>query len=304
MLNVLALTLYIYTLKFGLPIPTDIYFGVDIDGTFYVEDPEKFKNNIEAFKNLKSKNIVPFFCTGRVRLSAMKVVGDDFQGETGYNGYPGVYANGALVYDSDGNIISHSHFSEEFLRKFVKYIIDNNLDDITIFKGADKFFIIKDLSPVYIDRKNETTVTNIEKITPDELYNKKIIIINTNNIPNPTELTTLFVAKVSTNGKTFHFFPEEVSKEHGTKKLLEHLNLDFNNCSFVGNGNNDKEIMKSCKFSYAVEDAVDEAKQAAKKVLTKKHDDGGFIEAVESLSNDMGKPKQGMPVAELGESYT
>ncbi|XP_953696.1 haloacid dehalogenase-like family hydrolase, putative [Theileria annulata] len=302
MLHVVILTFYIITIKLGLPTPIKIYFGVDIDGTFYVEDPEKFKNNVEAFKNLKQNNIVPFFCTGRVLSSAMKVVGDNFQGETGYNGYPGVYANGALVYDSDGNIISHSDFSEEFLRKFVQYIIENNLDDITIFKGADSFYIIKDLREGFIDNGNETKVVSVEKILPEDLYKKKIVIININNNINLTEFDGSFFAKVSSNGKTSHLFPKCVSKEYGTKKLFDHLSMDFDSCSFVGNGRNDMEIMKSCKFSYAVADAVDAAKEGAKKILTKKHDDGGFVEAVDSLISDMVKQDQSALV-ELADSY-
>ncbi|EAN34321.1 haloacid dehalogenase-like hydrolase family protein [Theileria parva strain Muguga] len=261
------------------------YLGVDIDGTFYVEDPEKFKNNIEAFKNLKSKNIVPFFCTGRVRLSAMKVVGDDFQGETGYNGYPGVYANGALVYDSDGNIISHSHFSEEFLRKFVKYIIDNNLDDITIFKGADKFFIIKDLREEFKSYPKSKNMDNLILITPEEIVKEKVLGILLSNNANLDDLPSKLSCKMCTNDRTYQISSENVTKAYGVERLLNYLGVSPDQCSFIGDGDNDIEVLKYCKLSYAVGNANNAVKMAAKTVLNESYDQGAFEKAVQLVSS-------------------
>uniref|UniRef100_A0A3B0N2A8 Haloacid dehalogenase-like family hydrolase, putative n=1 Tax=Theileria annulata TaxID=5874 RepID=A0A3B0N2A8_THEAN len=261
------------------------YLGVDIDGTFYVEDPEKFKNNVEAFKNLKQNNIVPFFCTGRVLSSAMKVVGDNFQGETGYNGYPGVYANGALVYDSDGNIISHSDFSEEFLRKFVQYIIENNLDDITIFKGADKFYIIKDLREDFKNYPKSKNIDNLKLITPEEIVKQKILAILLSIDANIDDLPSKFSCEICTNDKSYHLSSQNITKAYGVKRLLDYLGVSPDQCSFIGDGENDIEVLKYCKLSYAVGNANNEVKMAAKIVLNENYDQGAFEKAVQLVSS-------------------
>lgn len=259
-------------------------FAIDIDKTFYIEDSTKFEKNIESFKELNLKQIVPFFCTGRTKPSAMSLVGDDFVRRTGYNGFPGVYSNGAIVYDQNGTIISHTIFSKGFLQKFIAYLLDNNLDGQTIFSEAEGFYTLKELDDDFRHYPKEKNMKSVTVISPEELSNKSIISININRETEINELADMFTTKVCTNDKTFHISPRNITKAFGVRKLLDHLGLPYDQCSFIGNGENDIELLEFCKSSYAVGNANTNVKRAAKTVLKEDYDKGAFQKAVKLIT--------------------
>ncbi|UKK00816.2 haloacid dehalogenase-like family hydrolase [Theileria orientalis] len=260
------------------------YFALDMDKTFYIEDSKKFRKNIDTFIELNKRCIVPFFCTGRSYHSAMNLVGDEFVNKTGYMGYPGVYSNGAVVYGADGSLISHSYFLKDFTEKFVKFIIDNNLGGQTIFGDTEMSYSITELDDDFKDYPKLKNITAFEIISPNEVINKKITSIHINKQVHIEELSDKFTTKVCANESTFHISPKGITKAFGVKVLLHNIGLTPKECLFIGNGENDIELLEFCGSSYAVGNANDAVKKAAKIVLKEDYDKGAFQKAARLIS--------------------
>ncbi|BAM39570.1 haloacid dehalogenase-like family hydrolase [Theileria orientalis strain Shintoku] len=264
------------------------YFALDMDKTFYIEDSKKFRKNIDTFIELNRRCIVPFFCTGRSYHSAMNLVGNEFVNKTGYMGYPGVYSNGAVVYGPDGSLISHSYFLKDFIQKFVKYITDNNLCGQTIFGDTEMSYSIAELDNDFKDYPKQKNITAFEIISPNEVINKKITSIHINKHVQIDELSDKFTTKVCANETTFHISPKGITKAFGVKMLLHSIGLTPKECLFIGNGENDIELLEFCGSSYAVGNANDDVKKAAKTVLKEDYDKGAFQKAARLISRFLG----------------
>ncbi|XP_951847.1 uncharacterized protein TA15565 [Theileria annulata] len=173
-----------------------------------------------------------------------------------YKGYPGIYNNGAIVYDIN-----------EYMEKLIKYILENKLENYFLFHDLNGFYCLSD--PYFVTK---------------ELIEKKILMIYfgkfevefgpfTNGIDHIGNFTLyeLFVEIV----------PPNTSKCSGVKCLMDYYHLDNDMIYFVGDGNNDIEIMQMLNNSFAVLNAPDRVKQFAKYILPKTH----YNNAVQFLFN-------------------
>ncbi|EAN34315.1 haloacid dehalogenase-like hydrolase [Theileria parva strain Muguga] len=270
--------------NFSKPATPPKYFAIDIDGTFHIKDESKFKKNVEAFKRLKQNNITPFFCTARDTFCVKKLLGDSFSNESGYNFYPGVYSNGTLVYDSDGNLISELKFEDTLLEKFIQYFEDNGLKDKTMYLTKDGFLSLEEF---FDDGKKILDNLKYEaptKITKGELKQKDVVSIDVFKIglTNCDFINQVYSIEFSKEGHT-QITPSECNKKAGLAKLLENLGSNETECAFIGDNLNDIEAMEYCSISFAVGDAVDEAKNKAKWLLDLNHDDCAFEKAANLL---------------------
>ena len=59
--------------------------------------------------------------------------------------------------------------------------------------------------------------------------------------------------------------------------LIKFLNVPEQNCMYIGNGGNDVDCLKYFEYSYCVSNAVDEAKNAAKKIVPSNNESGAII---------------------------
>ena len=66
-------------------------------------------------------------------------------------------------------------------------------------------------------------------------------------------------------------------KASGLKRLAKRWNLSPEQCAAFGDGGNDIEMLKYCKYSYAMENAPQEVKQAAGNVCPSNEEDGVLI---------------------------
>ena len=63
---------------------------------------------------------------------------------------------------------------------------------------------------------------------------------------------------------------------------MERWEITPNQCMAFGDGGNDVEMLKYCQYSYAMENASVEAKQAAKAICPS-NNDGGVLEVLEKI---------------------
>lgn len=71
-------------------------------------------------------------------------------------------------------------------------------------------------------------------------------------------------------------------KASGLKRLVERWKITPEQCMAFGDGGNDVEMLKYCKYSYAMKNGSAEAKQAAKVICPSNNDDG-VLEVLEKI---------------------
>ncbi|XP_953693.1 haloacid dehalogenase-like family hydrolase, putative [Theileria annulata] len=293
LLNLIILIIY-WRNSLSAPIsdftkPTTLpkYFAIDVDGTFFIKDQTKFQNNVEAFKKLKEKNVTPFFCTGRDLVCTKRLIGDSFFNETGYQGFPGLYLNGALIYGSDGNLLFVSKFTKELIGKFVKYFSDKGLVNKVFYYTIEATFSLEEIYTEGMQAIRSCSITVPAVVTLEELNSKDIISMTVfkDDLSDCEHMKEVH-SVVYTSHAITSITPSKNNKKAGLKKLLEHLGSNENECAFIGDDLNDIEPMEYCYLSFAVADAKDEVKTKAKWVLEEKHDECAFEKVVKLLYDD------------------
>ncbi|AFZ80835.1 haloacid dehalogenase-like hydrolase family member protein [Theileria equi strain WA] len=258
------------------------YFGIDIDGTFYTSNEEAWERNIEAFAEVRKKGYTPFFCTGRPIDSALRAMGNGFTERTGYQGYPGIYNDGSIVYDKDGNLIYSKSLPKEFLSTFLKCIEDGALPTICTFHTKDAVYSLIKAEGKWVMYLESQGLTVPEVKTPQEI--REFEIVNIYIFCESLKIGDLkedvdYTAVTSAPG-LFNINPVGVTKLSSMKILLSHLNDSLDFCGFIGDGDNDMECLEECNISFAVGNSPDEVKKHAKWVLDKTCDEGAVAEAL------------------------
>ncbi|KAK2197644.1 bifunctional HAD superfamily/HAD-superfamily hydrolase [Babesia duncani] len=270
--------------EFVKPLDLPKYFAVDIDGTILASYRNALVENIEAFKKAKALGYNLFFCTGRPQNASANLISPDFTDQTGYNGYPGVYYNGALVLDSDGSPISRIAFSKKFIEDLLEFIIANDYGKLFMFFDANGSYTIDDYDLVVEANLKKFDIRYEPKIiTPQELNKHEVICISSARsdtldgfkgyIPGVDYIPKVDDEFVDIN-------PPGVTKARGVSILCERYGVEPSEIAFIGDGFNDIEIMQLSKFSFAMGNASDEVKKHAKYVLEHTCDEAGFAKAM------------------------
>ncbi|GBE60064.1 haloacid dehalogenase-like hydrolase family member [Babesia ovata] len=266
---------------YGRRLPQPALFAVDIDGTFLSAEPEVRRKNRAAFANALKAGYNVFFCTGRPHVSSMAVLDEQFVRSTGYRGYPGVYHNGAVVYDGSGTVLRMTVFGTSFLTAFCEFLVSQQLDKYAAFcdmNGA--YMICHDNSCMKeiledVDIRDPPTV-----VTPADLLLKQISLIIIHHKEILTQQTHLkcdvdYVLKEGSFG-AWDVTPCTSTKAEGLKVLLDSYGVSNADCGFIGNGTNDVEAMTLCDLSFAVQNSEANVKEYAKYTLAETNDEGAF----------------------------
>ncbi|EKX72345.1 haloacid dehalogenase-like hydrolase family member protein [Theileria equi strain WA] len=259
------------------------YFGIDVDGTLYTKNVEGFERNVKAITQIRKRGYIPFICTGRSRKTSFNLFGPDFVEKTGYRGYPGVYKNGAVVYDEKGDILSLCAFSEDFLTKFSNFLTENKCADKVIFFTEDYEHSLADVCPEW--RENLISINrNIPKtLTFEELLKKNVVMIKYAyfKLDLPDLKEGIDYIERADQDHTRDLCPPGVTKASALSTLINHYGLSPKDCGFIGDCYNDVECLRICSPSFAVANAKDVAKRSAQWVLDKTCDQGAVAEALQ-----------------------
>ncbi|KAK2197648.1 bifunctional Cof family/HAD-like superfamily/HAD-superfamily hydrolase [Babesia duncani] len=260
------------------------YFAVDIDGTILTKDSNSLSKNIKAFKDVEALGYKLFFCTGRSNSYCLNAFDVDFQKETGYNGFPGIYYNGALVIDINGRVICQKSFSTKFIADIVDYIMMNDYGKRFLFFDYEACYAI-DESDVAIEINKKMFDIHYEPklVTSDELKKCDLVYIfglGMETLEGFTAYKSGVDYVVKHEGNIVNLNPPGVTKAHGVTILSESLGVDPSEIAFIGDGYNDVEIMQQSKISFAMGNASDEVKKNAKYVLEETCNQAGFAKAM------------------------
>ncbi|GIX65437.1 HAD superfamily hydrolase, putative [Babesia caballi] len=294
------------------PSPPPRFFGIDVDGTFHTLHEAAFLKNRKALRKLIEAAYRPFFCTGRRGwrrsdgragrpISAVQRIIGDLCEDGVYRGFPGIYQNGATVYNERGELISKVLFKKELVREICEVVERHKLGAHVVFESPEEYYVLahdestlEQLSSNMPFQNPINTGTNLGKAEVD---------------PTPTVATTVeeicsadiahilcfqfykieahlkcergvdYVAKDGPLELT-DLNPPGVNKEAGLRVLMAEYGVDVAECCYIGDGSNDMEAMKAVDLSFAVGNAPESVKACAKYVVEETNDKSAFAKVV------------------------
>ncbi|ORM39618.1 HMP-PP phosphatase [Babesia sp. Xinjiang] len=264
------------------------YFAVDIDGTFLAVDPEVYRRNVEAFVRVLESGVKIFFCTGRGHFGAIREMPDEVIERLGFTGYPGIYHNGGAVYDEKGQLLEHALFDKTVLKRIIDKVVGCNHMKYTMFLTLDDWYIITDdrsffnefITSLRLDRPF-MRATAEEVLSMDIM---KVIIVRYDLLAESFKdmRDVVFIAKRALNDMT-DLTPMGITKGSGLALLLKSFGGSPDECGYIGDACNDLEAMRLAGHSFAVGNAIDEAKTAAKYVVQHTNDEGAFARVMDAV---------------------
>ena len=251
--------------------------ATDMDGTFLHDD---MSFDVARFKKI---------------LSRMNKVGCKFVVASGNQYYqlrdffPGYYdelsfvaENGAFVKDRDELI-----FAADISKDTVSFVID------ICRRYSDIHLLLCGLNSAYVQRGESQTFFDFSakychriawvddlKMVKDQFLKFTAIV--------PDELTQHYydlflnqlkgeIVPTSSGHGSIDLIVSGCHKASGLKRLIERWNITPEQCLAFGDGGNDIEMLKYCGLSYAVDNAPQNVKDAAKSICQSNNDDGVLV---------------------------
>ncbi|SBT33430.1 haloacid dehalogenase-like hydrolase, putative (HAD1) [Plasmodium ovale wallikeri] len=244
-------------------------FFTDLDGTLLNSEHKISKFNLESLKKAKDKGIKIVIATGRPLFSAESIIGEDIK-KTNLSLIPGIYLNGCITYDCNGNkiinhIINHKlkmeiyHFSKK--ENIIPYIIWYSLEKTFSFSMNDvikDYMTVESITPEIID----------DNKFKDIIIYKVLICLNQKNLNHVLKLyKNEFSHKINVANtfKTYiEMFHHNSNKFEGVKEICKSYNISINNALVIGDGENDIEMLQGVPNSVTLSNASDKVKECAK----------------------------------------
>ena len=232
----------------------------DIDGTLWDEHfviPESTK---EAIRKLRENGQLAFLCSGRTRA----FIQDERLLALGFDG---IVAGCGTWIEMDGKTLFYKKLEQELIEDTIHILKEYGIP--TVYEGSRNLYM--DLEEFEEDpyglRLKETLgedllpVTGNEAImeiskfscsTPDDAYLKVLSHLEENFTP------------LVHDAACAEFIPKGFSKASGIEKTCELLGIEKEDTYAFGDSINDVEMLKQAYYSFAVANARDEVKKAAR----------------------------------------
>lgn len=261
--------------------------AMDLDGTLFDDDHRTIsKRNIDAIVKAHNKGIKIVIASGRTLCqinNILKLIPADYV----------IASNGAAAIDREGRVISSDGMDYESWTEAYKVLEEyNTATEVyaygkTYLKSSQKGLyknkylnniLLNELKAVinYCDDVTQTLKNKIvEKITsiyiPEDVYNTV-----------RERLLNMGLAVTSSVPYNIEVNKMGVNKGKGLSSLCRELNIKSDEAMAFGDGSNDVEMLLWAGCSYAMGNAVDEAKKAAKHIADTNHNNG-LGKAIEAI---------------------
>ncbi len=248
-------------------------FCTDLDGTLFSDDKTVSKQNLQAIEYFKSEGGRFTFITGRVPKTSgeiYRIINPNA---------PYGCMNGGGIYDGRREKYLWSAFLSPRVLELVR-AVDTQLPEIGIqFNTENEVYFNKD-NPVLVRFRE---ITGVPKITcPYEGVSEPVmkVVLAHHEEEKIRALKTLLDGHpaasefdfIRSEQVLYEILPKGVSKGAGLCKMAELLGIDPEKTIAVGDYDNDVSMLKTAKLSFAVANAVDEAKAAAGHVTVSNND--------------------------------
>lgn len=249
-------------------------FACDLDGTLLNEKHETDEIILNSIEEVKKSNRYFSIATGR-----------DLNSVLNKNNFHEIYIicmNGALICDPHMNILSKTPINKVFLKALLNKFPDLHID----CTGVHNTFVRGSKDKYIEDYRNQSvwnTVGFDEEImnlfishhifnyTNEDILKEEILKVNfrvddpvlTEEINSFLKLYDDLIVNAPFVEGVFEITDKSVNKGNAVKKLASLLNITEDEVAVYGDGGNDLDMLSMFKYSYATENASDEAKKCA-----------------------------------------
>ncbi|CDJ61159.1 haloacid dehalogenase-like hydrolase domain-containing protein, putative [Eimeria maxima] len=254
----------------------------DFDYTFLDSNHNVSEANAAAFGEVAAAGVIAAIASGRSRGGTLSCLSPAYKELMKYNGFPGVFLNGGVVYGQDGKILSCTEIplpaQAVLLDKMKEMGILQNILGYT----ADRVLCI--------ERNDKTDKSHVvykepapEVLSYEEFAATRFVKLVACGTPESTDKARPILEKavgqqlrcVRPLDWNLEFINPNVSKAVGAQVLLTHLNLTPSQLLAMGDGENDIQVLGLAGVSVAVANACPAAKDAAK-YTTVSNDENAF----------------------------
>lgn len=261
--------------------------ATDMDGTFLRDDKSYSEEFPQVYQKLKENNIRFMIASGNQYELLLSKFEPGIRDELIY-----LCENGTkVVYQ--GKCLYKNFLNKEDYLETIK-ILEQYDDCMIVVSGDHHAYISKKYEYkknfINLFMKNVVFVDRYDDIDDDILkfsiahFDDKIL-----------ERTQAIAAQlndklklVTTGHVWFDIFYKSVNKGTTLTYLLEMYNIDKSEAAAFGDEMNDYEMLKSVKYAYAMENAVDEVKTIAYEVVDSNENDG-VIRKIKEILNSIEK---------------
>lgn len=242
----------------------------DIDATLFNSQHRISEENKKAIEYFKSEGGKFTVASGRMR----DAVGNYFD-EFRINA-PAILHNGAVLYDFDTNTVIYKKTIEPERKQAILRVAQDHPEFGIEIYSDERVYILQEC---FETERFKTKNYDVTYGMPDEIWDRpwtKALVVGTEE--ELDEFEPIFKRDYDSgysarSGKYYlDIVANDVSKGYGVKCLAQFLNINRDNIYAVGDNMNDYEMIKYAGNGFAVENAVNELKKIAKKVVPSNDD--------------------------------
>lgn len=248
--------------------------AADYDGTFFREDIEEVKKNVEAVKRWREAGNIFTFATGRDVVN-IGFEYDRFGIEYDYL----VGVNGAFVCDSDENVLLKMTIDNKIAREIIDILYDDVDGQVLVQNGIDGCYVVYPIEGDEISINLNKKVTKLYKHTAQEALNEEVVSVGcrANDFETAKCLNDIVNEKYADQVDSFNnltyvnVVSKGISKATGVQLVADKYGVSKENIFVVGDNRNDIELITEFTGT-CVDSGVDEAKAAASKIVNSVHE--------------------------------
>lgn len=249
---------------------------LDIDGTLYAQG-ELVPKSVAAVASLLGANVPVAICTGRSVLHAQHIQ-DALQVPYG------IYFNGGLV-KTDSKELFSTPFDSDDVQAILDYASENHIPTIvhTHKRALSAKPIPREFDPVLrsFDFPNIDIQENLTSSVKDiEVFQINAFMTKEWDATFEQKFTTSYIYRWNPNAVDFQ--RRKSDKSIGALHLLKHLGISPEHAVHIGDGGNDIGMFRALGHSFAMGNASEDVKLAAKRITTSAVD-GGVADALKEL---------------------
>lgn len=249
----------------------------DIDGTIYLFNKGIPKDTLQAIRKLRQNGHIAVICTGRTKSIIFPEILDI--------GFDGIIAGAGTYAEFNGKELYRYVLDKKTVNEAVKDMKKRSIMAIT--EGIEKVCFDVDIMPekykkiydIYVNSvgDNVRDLESLEGISASKLSGAANYEAEINEFKRIYEDKFTFVNHYK---DYIEMIPKGYSKAVGIEKIINYLDIPWENTYAFGDSMNDYEMLKYVNYGVAMGNSSDEFKREMK-YTTEEYDNGGIKNALE-----------------------
>lgn len=252
--------------------------AADMDGTLLDSNNNLSPQIFDLVKKLKNNNIKFVVASGRQYHNLLKRF-EDIKEDITY-----IAENGSVIYEKDQSIYVEEVDKKEMIKALEEIRQAKNM--FPIFCGVKSAYIEND-NEIFLEQANKyyeklEMVDDLLEVLEKDKICKMAVYDLVDAEMGAYKLLKKYKEKIKVclSGKHWtDFMNPKVNKGEAIKILQENYNISYDETMAFGDYLNDYEMMKNCKYSYAMDNAHPELKKVCN-YRAKSNDENGVVEAI------------------------